>query len=66
MPLWSDHIRGSRPARFTTGRAVLSAAAGAIGALVAYWVLLRSKNAMDSDTVRSALRAAHEAHRRER
>jgi ABC-type enterobactin transport system permease subunit len=53
-------------APFTTGRAVLSAAAGAIGALVAYWVLLRSKNAMDSDTVRSALRAAHEAHRRER
>lgn len=53
-------------APFTVDRAMLFAAAGAIGALVAYMVLLRSNSAIDGDTVRSALRAPHGAHHRER
>jgi hypothetical protein len=53
-------------APFTVDRAILFAAAGVIGASVAYLVLLRSNSAMDGDTVRSALRAPHGAHHRER
>jgi hypothetical protein len=53
-------------ASFTAGRAVLFATAGGMGAVVAYLVLLRSNSAMDGDTVRSALRAPHGAHHRER